>query len=129
MHSLNQAQLIGNLTADPVMRSTQGGTSVCNFSVATNSSYKDKNGEWQQKVEYHNCIAWKGTADAICKIFKKGSKGYFSGSLQTSNWDDNGTKRYKTEIIVNSFVPLTPKEKTEGEQPYEENIEPIDFDF
>lgn len=110
---MNKTQLIGNITQDPELRENKDGSKVCSFSVATNESYKDKNGKKQTRSEFHNCIAWNKLGETIEKYVRKGNKIYVEGKLATRCWDDpaGGGKRYKTEIIVKEVEFLTPKPK------------------
>jgi single-strand DNA-binding protein len=109
--SLNRAELIGNLGKDPEVKYTQGGTAVANFSVATTSSYKDKGGNWQDRTEWHNCIAWDRLAEICKEYIHKGSKVYVSGRLETQSWEDkqSGEKKYKMQIVVNELIMLDGK--------------------
>jgi single-strand DNA-binding protein len=81
---------------------------VAKFSIATNESYKDKAGQWQERTEWHNIVAWQRLAEIVGEYVKKGSKLYIEGRLQTSSWDDKetGQKKYKTEIVANELVLL-----------------------
>jgi single-strand DNA-binding protein len=107
--SVNKVILIGNLGKDPDIKYTPGGIPVAKFSLATNERYKDKNGEWQDRVEWHSLVAFQRTAEIIGEYVKKGSKIYIEGRLQTSSWEDkqSGEKKYRTEIIVNDLVLLS----------------------
>jgi single-strand DNA-binding protein len=105
--NLNKVMIIGNLTRDPEVRSTPQGTSVVSFGVATNFIWKDANGQRQEKVEYHNIVAWRKLADIIGQYLKKGSKVYIEGRLQTRDWiGQDGVKRYRTEIIAENMIML-----------------------
>jgi single-strand DNA-binding protein len=81
---------------------------VAKFSIATNESYKDKSGQWQERTEWHNIVAFQRLAEVVGEYVKKGTKVYIEGRLQTSSWDDKetGQKRYKTEILANDLVLL-----------------------
>lgn len=107
-NSLNKVQLIGNLTADPDVRETPNGQKVATFSIATNRTWNDANGMKQEKVEFHNCKAWRGLAGIAEQYMQKGKKVYVEGYLETSSWDDatTGSKRYKTEIIADNIILL-----------------------
>ena len=107
--SVNKVILIGNLGKDPEVKVTPSGTPVAKFTLATNERYKDKNGQWQDRTEWHNLVAWQRTAEIIGEYVKKGSKIYVEGRLQTSSWDDKSTgeKMYGTEIFVNVLVLLS----------------------
>src|SRR5690625_2732265 len=106
MSSLNRATIIGNLTAAPEMRFTQGNTAVCNFSVATNERFKDRNGEQQERTEFHRVVAWGRLAEICNEYLGKGSKVYIEGPLQTQEWEKDGVKRYTTEIKVLTMTML-----------------------
>lgn len=107
--SVNKVILIGNLGKDPEVKYTPSGTAVAKFSLATNERYKDKSGNWQDRTEWHNIVAWQRLAEIVGEYVKKGSKLYIEGRLQTSSWDDkeSGQKRYKTEIVANDLVLLS----------------------
>lgn len=114
--SVNKVILIGNLGKDPEVKVTPSGTPVAKFSLATNERYKDKAGQWQDRTEWHNLVAWQRTAEIIGEYVKKGSKIYVEGRLQTSSWDDKNTgeKKYRTEIVVNDLVLLSGRGDGEG---------------
>src|SRR5690349_18783720 len=118
--SVNKVILIGNLGKDPEIKYTPSGVPVAKFSLATNERYKDKGGEWQERTEWHNIIAWQRLAEIVGEYVKKGSKLYIEGRLQTSSWDDKqtGEKKYRTEIVANDLVLLSGR--GEGEERSEE---------
>lgn len=95
---LNKVILMGRFTRDPELRSTPQGVSTCSFSLAVDRDYV-KQGE-ERKADFINCVAWRQTAEFISKYFKKGSMVALEGSIQTRSWDDDGSKRYATEVIV-----------------------------
>ncbi len=111
MYSLNRAQVIGNITRDPELRYTPNGQAVTTFSVATNRRWKNQgSGEFQEATEYHDVVAWGKAAEFVANYLKKGNKIYVDGRLQTRTWETpDGVKQRRTEIIVENFVPLTPK--------------------
>jgi single-strand DNA-binding protein len=115
--SVNKVILIGNLGKDPEVKYTPSGTAVAKFSLATNERYKDKAGEWQDRTEWHNVVAWQRLAEIVGEYVKKGSKLYIEGRLQTSSWDDkeSGQKRYKTEVIANDLVLLSGRSSEQDE--------------
>lgn len=118
MQSLNKALIVGNLTRDPEMRYTPNGQAVCNFGVATNRRWRDKDGNLQEQTEFHNVVAWGKLAEIIPQIFHKGSKIYAEGRLQTRSWEgQDGGKRNRTEIVLENFIPLTPKGAATGMTP------------
>lgn len=100
--NINKVILGGRLSADPELKQTQGGTSVCSFSIAVNRKYqKDGN----QEADFINIVAWRTTAEFVCKYFKKGSSICVVGSIQNRSWEDNnGNKRYATEVIADEVV-------------------------
>lgn len=115
--SLNRVTLIGNLGKDPDVKYTPSGTPVAKFSLATNERYKDKSGEWQDRTEWHNLVAWQRMAEIVGEYAKKGTKVYVEGRLQTSSWEDkqSGEKKYRTEIVVQDLMLLSGRgETTEG---------------
>lgn len=102
--NLNKVMLIGNLTRNPELRSTQSGQSVCTFSLATNRNWTDKQGQKQQDVQFHNCVAWGKTGELINQYMTKGSSLFVEGRLQTRNYlAKDQTKRYVTEVVVENM--------------------------
>jgi single-strand DNA-binding protein len=120
--NLNKVMLIGNLTRDPEVRYTPQNTAVASFVIATNREWK-VDGETKQVADFHNVVAWNKLAEICGQLLTKGVKVYVEGRLQTRNWDDpaTGTKKYKTEVVVEDMIILTPKngsgdgEHAEGE--------------
>lgn len=106
--SLNKVQLIGHLGKDPELRYTSNGQAVATFSLATNESYKPAGSEeWQEKTEWHNIVAWGRLAEIASEYLNKGKQAYIEGRLQTRSWDDqNGVKRYTTEVVANDLILL-----------------------
>ena len=100
---LNKAILIGNLTRDPELKALPSGIKVANFSIATNRTYKDKDGNKKEEVEFHNLVAFGKQAEVIEQWCKKGSQLMVEGRLSTKTWESDGKKMYKTEIIVDNF--------------------------
>ena len=104
---VNKVILIGNLGSDPEVRYTPDGVPVANFSLATNESWNDKDGQRQERTEWHRLVLWRRQAEVAQQYLKKGSKIYVEGRLQTRSWDDqSGQKRYTTEIVVNDMQML-----------------------
>lgn len=117
---LNRVTLIGRLTANPESRTTPSGQTVVSFSVATNMSWKDQDGQKQEKTEFHNIVAWRKLAEIITQYLKKGSKIYIEGRLQTRNWEDqNGVKKYRTEIVTENMIMLDNKSGDSNTQNFE----------
>jgi single-strand DNA-binding protein len=100
--SVNKVILLGNLGKDAEVKALESGTPVANFSLATTERYKDKRGEWQDKTEWHNLVAYGRTAEIVRDYTEKGSKVYVEGKLSTRSWDDEdtGKKIYRTEVVV-----------------------------
>ena len=104
---INKVILVGNLGNDPEVRYTPSGTAVANVSVATGESWKDKNtGERQERTEWHRVVFFSRLAEIVEQYLKKGSKVYIEGRLQTRSWEQEGVKRYTTEIIANDMQML-----------------------
>lgn len=115
----NKAFLIGNIGKDPELKKVAD-TSCCTFSLATSESYKDKDGEWQNKTEWHNIVAWRSTADYAANNLKKGMRIYVEGKIRTRSWEDNnGRTCYTTEIVADALKSL--EKKAEAQQAQEEN--------
>ncbi|HEY1803391.1 MAG TPA: single-stranded DNA-binding protein [Terracidiphilus sp.] len=114
--SVNKVILLGNVGKDPEIRSTPGGTMVANFSLATSDRFQDAQGNWQDRTEWHNLVAFKRTAEIVRDYVKKGSKLYIEGKIQTRSWEDKDTKakRYRTEIIVNDLSLLSGRDDSQG---------------
>jgi len=116
MASVNKVILVGRLGKDPEMRSTPGGTTVAKFSLATDDRYTDKNGEKQERTEWHNITMFGKLAEICGQYLRKGKLVYVEGSIRTDSWDDKetGQKRYRTEIIGNQMQMLDRKGDDNG---------------
>ena len=106
--SVNKVILVGNVGKDPEVKYSPSGIPLAKFSLATNERFKDKSGEWQDRTEWHNVLAWQRLAEIVGEYVHKGAKLYIEGKLQTSNWEDknSGEKRYRTEIVARDIVLL-----------------------
>ena len=106
--SVNKVILVGHLGKDPEVKYTPSGTPVAKFSLATNERYKDKDGNWQDRTEWHNITAWQRTAEIAGEYLKKGSQVYIEGRLRTDSWDDKNTnqRKYMTEVVAQDLVLL-----------------------
>jgi len=106
--SVNKVILLGNLGKDPEVKYTPQGTPVAKFSLATNERYKDKDGNWQDRTEWHNIVVWQRLAEIAGEYLKKGGKVYIEGRLQTRSWDDktSGQKKYMTEVVGSDLILL-----------------------
>lgn len=112
--SVNKVILVGRLGKDPEMKYTQSGDPVANFSVATDESWKDSNGERQERTEWHRIVAFKKLAEIIGKYLTKGAQVYVEGKLQTRSWEKDGEKKYSTEIVATSLTMLGKKSDDNG---------------
>ncbi len=118
MANLNKAMLIGRLGQDPEIRYTQSGSAVANVTIATNDYWTDKQGEKQERTEWHSLVLWGKLADLAQSYLKKGSQIYVEGRLQTRDWEDQqGQKHYKTEVVVTTMQFLDSKNTESGSSP------------
>jgi single-strand DNA-binding protein len=111
---VNKAIIIGNLGSDPELSYTPNGIASCKFSVATSESWKDRNGQKQERAEWHKIQVWKTSAENCNKYLKKGSKVYIEGKIQTDSWEDKeGSRKYFTVIVASTvqFLSTAPAEK------------------
>ena len=107
---LNKVFLMGNLGRDPEVRYTQGGAAVANFSIATNERWTDKNGQQQEKTEWHKIVVWGKTAELCGQYLKKGRQAFIEGRLQTREWTDKqNAKQYTTEIVATNVQFIGPR--------------------
>jgi single-strand DNA-binding protein len=105
--SVNKVILVGNLGKDPELRYTASGTAVANFSLATTERFKDRDGNSQEKTEWHNIVAWRQLAEICGKYLTKGRQVYIEGKIQTRSYEDrDGNKRYVTEIVADQMQML-----------------------
>lgn len=98
--SFNQVILMGNLTRDPELRQIPSGQSVCSFSLALNRSYKNSEGEWQEATDYVDVVAWASLGERVAQYVTKGRPVLVSGRLQSRNWEQDGQKRSKLEVVA-----------------------------
>lgn len=128
MKSVNKVILLGNVTRDAELKSTTGGQAVCTFGIATNRVWKDVSGEKQSLPEYHNLVAWGGLAEFCGQNVQKGKPVYIEGYLKTRSWDSpEGTKIFRTEIVVENLVLLGKRESEEMGLPSEEQEPAMDL--
>jgi single-strand DNA-binding protein len=107
MASVNKVILIGNLGKDPEVRHLEGGVAVARFPIATSESFKDKNGEKQERTEWHNIVVWRGLAEVAEKYLKKGQSVFIEGKIRTNSYQDKeGNQRYNTEIVADNMTML-----------------------
>jgi len=151
---LNKAMIYGNLTRDPELKALPSGMNVCSMSLATNRVYKDRDGNKQENVDYHNVVVFGVQADNSAKYLTKGNGVYVEGRLQTRSWEKDGQKQYRTEIVADrvqfgpknggseggapsggsNSAPAPAAEKDEGKAPAvpaypDEEINPEDIPF
>ncbi len=117
--SLNKVMLIGNLGADPEVRSTNNGSRVATLSVATSRQWTGQSGEKQEKTEWHRVICWNNKGSALAdiaeKFLKKGDRVYVEGRIEYRTWEDREKQtRYTTEVIARELIMLSPKGSAEG---------------
>ena len=113
---VNKVILVGNLGKDPETRYTQGGSAVTQFSIATSESWRDKaTGEQQDRTEWHNVVCFARLAEIAGEYLRKGSKVYIEGSLRTSNWEQDGQKRYRTEVMARELQMLDSRSQGSGQ--------------
>jgi len=103
---VNKVILIGNIGADPELRYTPGGAAVTNFNLATNETWTDNSGERQERTEWHRIVVWGRLAEICNQYLRKGSKVYIEGRLQTRSWEQDGVKRYTTEVVARDMQML-----------------------
>jgi single-strand DNA-binding protein len=117
--SVNKVILVGNIGKDPEVKYTPSGIPVGKFSLATNERFKDKNGEFQERTEWHNIVAWQRLAEIVGEFVSKGSKVYVEGKLQTTSWNDrqSGEKKYRTEIVARDLVLLVSRDNGNSAHP------------
>ncbi len=111
--SVNKVILVGRLGQDPELKYTPNGAAVTNFTLATNETWKDNEGNRQEKTEWHRIVMWRRLAEVAGEYLKKGSKIYVEGRLQTRSWQDkDGIKRYMTEVVADNMTMLDAKQST-----------------
>lgn len=131
MASVNKAIILGNLGQDPELRNTQNGKAVCTMRIATSDSWQDKDGERQEKTEWHTVVVWGRQAENCHKYLAKGRTAYVEGRLQTRKWQDKqGSDRYSTEIVADRVQFIGGNDKP-NDQPRQESYgagpEGVDF--
>lgn len=117
---LNKVQLIGNITQDIELKQTPSGQNVCSFSLATNRNWVDASGMKQEVAEFHSIVLWGKLAEIAGQYLHKGKKVYIEWRLQTRNWEaQDGTKRYKTEIVGENMIMLDGSRSSEPSATYQ----------
>lgn len=112
---VNKVILIGNVGAEPEVRYLDGGVAVANLRLATTERYRNKNGENVDQTEWHNIVLWRGLAEIVEKYVHKGMRLYIEGRIRTRSWDDqNGAKRYTTEIYADNMQMLSARQDSDS---------------
>jgi single-strand DNA-binding protein len=107
MSGVNKVILVGNLGSDPTLRYTPNGTAVCNFNIATTERFSNKDGEKEERTEWHRIVTWARLAEICNEYLKKGKQVYIEGRLQTRSWEDqSGSKKFTTEVVAANMVML-----------------------
>jgi single-strand DNA-binding protein len=118
---LNRVMLLGNLCADPELKTTQGGQSVLKLRLATTETYLDKNQTRQERTEWHNVTLWGKRGEALSRLLKKGERLFVEGSIRTSSYEKDGAKLYRTEVVATNVVlsgkSQSPKDSTQAGAP------------
>jgi single-strand DNA-binding protein len=114
MAGINKVILVGNLGKDPDTFTFEGGAKKVSFSLATTEQYKDSKGDKQKITEWHNIVCWRGLADIAEQFLRKGMQVYIEGKIRTRSWEDNGTKKYITEIVADNFQMLGSRSENEN---------------
>lgn len=121
--SMNKVFLLGNLGKDPELKYLPSGVAVCNFSIATTKSWKDTDGNVQEKTEWHNIVSFRKVAELCGEYLKKGSKVLVEGELQTRMWEKDGVKHYTTEVVLNEVTFLDGGKKDSS--PSKDSVESV----
>ncbi|AKD02481.1 single-stranded DNA-binding protein [Pontibacter korlensis] len=120
MASVNKAILVGNLGKDPEVRHLEGGVAVARFPIATSETFKDKNGQRQERTEWHNIVVWRGLAEVAEKYLRKGNSVYIEGRIRTNSYQDkDGVQRYSTEIVADNMTMLGGRSDNGGSGDYQ----------
>jgi single-strand DNA-binding protein len=130
VRSLNKVMLIGNLTRDPNLRYTPSSTAVCSFGIATNRSWTPADGgDKQERVDFHNVVAWAKLAEICGQLLHKGDKVYVEGRIQTRDWKkEDGTERRITEIVIDNMMLLSSSRgRAAAREEQREQVEPEDM--
>lgn len=138
MYNINTVMIEGNLTRDPELKALPSGSNVASMSIATNRKWKDKDGNLQEDVQYHNIVVFGKQAESCAKYLTKGSSALVVGRLETRSWEKDGVKQYRTEVVAEDVTFGSKPQNTPSKvgntsvdypQPEEENIAPEDIPF
>lgn len=123
MRSINKVILVGNLTRDPELKNTTGGQPITSFGLATNREWVTRDGQKHSSSEFHELVAWGKLAEICSQYLKKGKLIYVEGYLKTRSWDlPDGTKKFRTEVVVNDMIMLEKRAQHEGEEMMPEHV-------
>lgn len=126
--TLNKVMLIGNVGKDPEVNFTPTGVKVAQFRLATSETWKDKDGAVQEHTDWHTIIAWRGLADVVEKLVRRGTRIYVEGKIQSRSFEDrDGNKRYVTEIVADNLLLLDPKKAEHPDAPPAQTSDDIPF--
>ena len=122
----NKVILVGRLGKDPDVRYAASGIALATFSVATNSRKKGASGEYEDNVQWHNCLAFKKTAEIVGEYLRKGDQVYISGAIDYQTWEKDGVKHYRTQILVDKVIMIGVSGIKKNEATPEEHQEAVD---
>lgn len=126
--TLNKVMLIGNVGKDPEVNFTPTGVKVAQFRLATSETWKDKDGAVQEHTDWHTIIAWRGLADVVEKLVRRGTRIYVEGKIQSRSFEDrDGVKRYVTEIVADNLLLLDAKKAEHPDAPPAQASDDIPF--
>ena len=117
-NGLNKVMLIGNVGQSPEVRRTPSGDAVMNIRLATNERWKDKDGEWKDKAEWHSVVVWGARAEGLAKVLSKGDRIYVEGNLRTKDFEKDGQKHYRTEVSARDVILLGGGKREAGGDDY-----------
>lgn len=123
--SVNKVTILGNLGQDPQVKTLGNGAKLASFTVATTESYKDKEGNYKDRTEWHRIVSWRWLADLVEKHLKKGSKVYIEGKLSTRSYEQEGVQKYTTEIVAREIITMSGDKTTHRNSPPVPNEEPL----
>ncbi len=131
--TLNKVMLIGNVGRDPELKYTPSGIPVTSFRLATSESWKDREGSVQEHTDWHTIVAWRGLAEVIHKLVRKGSRVYIEGRIQTRSFDDKiGNRRHVVEVLADNMLLLDVRKGSDDNGYYDDAYDDelnIDIDF
>ena len=127
--NLNRIELIGRVTKQPELKALPSGAKVCSFGIATNNTFKNKNGEKVENTTFHNCVVFGKIAEVIAQYVIKGQEIYVDGRIENRSWDKDGVKHYRTEVLVNNFQFGQKPKGSENVQPAKQDVAGMSEEF